>query len=101
TTSSNEEGYWFTNVWADGENKGRIYGASSLGANPFGEFKIDTQTGTILFSSETSVDCVLLEYATNGLNPNGSTCVHPYVEQAIINYIKLKLRENRRDFSLG
>lgn len=86
--------------YRNGRNLGNLFGLGG-GFTPFGYFRIDKERHKIAFTSEVPDGDIALEYITTGLKPDGSAQVHVFAEEALIQWVHWKARQQRNDVSLG
>lgn len=72
----------YTNEW--GEDMGRRYNNGT--GTPSNAFKVIRERNEIVLAS-TPDGKIILEYITDGLTTDSTTCVHPYAERTIIDWI--------------
>jgi hypothetical protein len=75
-----------------------IYGATYQITKP--SFRVFRDEGKIQFSSAATKD-IVMEYASNGIDPNGATYVPYHVAEALIEYLHWRDRKNNKKYSRG
>lgn len=90
--------YFNTVVWNDyGEPMGRIFG---LGAGIQDDvFSVFPGRNQIQLTEKISVDHILLQYISDGMNSDAATQITPYAYQTISNYIMWQMKENSRTYT--
>jgi hypothetical protein len=75
-----------------------FYGATYQLTKP--SFRVMRDEGKIQFSSASTKE-IVMEYASNGINPTGATYVPYHVAEALIEYLHWRDRKNSKRFSRG
>lgn len=95
-------GYEYNSTARNGEFMGKIFGIHG-GKNPYGDFKIDRERGLVLISGLTlpgaaiSVRSVFMEYISDINSVDGDFDVHPFMVEALKNWIYWKLIQRDRN----
>lgn len=92
--------YWSTVFWNQwGEPTGRLFG---LGAGATCDtFSVFPERNQIQLTESLSVDNIVLEYISDGMNADAATRISPYAYDTIDAYIKWQMMCNTRTYSLG
>lgn len=92
--------YWNTTYWNTyGEPIGRMYG---LGAGLQDDvFSVFPERGQIQLTEYLSVDNIVLEYISDGMNADAATRISPYAYDTIDAYILWQMKEHSRTYSAG
>jgi len=85
-------GYYPTLNWY-----GRMYGLNPEEAQANGRFTINERLGKISFSSDLAGLCIVFEYISDGLSPNGDTKVPKLAEDAMYKHIVHSLLATMRN----
>jgi hypothetical protein len=82
----------------NGELTGGWYGRSGGYRN--GYYRIDREKGQIALSSELSGESIVLEYISDGSNPDGKMKVNSLAEEALRSYMYWKVNQRRSEVPL-
>jgi len=85
-------GYYFSLHYRNGQFVGELYGGAG-GRHNDGYFRIDEERRQIVFNSEASVDEIILEYKSSGVNGDGSTMLRRQFVPALRAYIHWQRRQ--------
>ena len=90
--------FWFVTNWNNwGENTGRQFG----GTNYVDNFKVDKIHNQIKINEDLSVTEVLLEYISDGSDPDSASHIDSYAQAAIEAYAMWQFKENNRTYGTG
>lgn|ERR1017187_5304316 len=94
--------YYFSNFFRNGRNVGALYGHGG-GYNRHGAYRpnIDREAWQIQLSSHIRAKYIVLEYASNGMNPDGETTINEMAYEAELSFIKWQRDESKRALSLS
>lgn len=92
--------YYNTVYWNDyGEPMGRLFG---LGAGVQDDvFSIFPERNQIQLTERISIDHIILQYISDGMNSDAATQITPYAYDTIDAYIMWQMKENTRTYSAG
>ncbi len=79
---------------------GGLYGVGG-GFNGLGYYRIDEANNRIQFSSEVPSNQIVLEYISDGINPDGTAAVPTPAVECLINWVHWKRMEFKKGSSLG
>lgn len=89
--------FWYSNAFNDkGEFRGRVFNNTPAYRNSFEVFR---ERNEIQLDSAVSVDEVVLDYISDGLECGADTCVHPYALSTIQAYIIWQMKEHSRSYN--
>lgn len=92
--------YWNTVTWNNfGEFTGRMYGMGA-GSQP-DVFAVFRERNQIQLSELLSVDSIVLEYISDGMNSDAATRIDPYAIETIAAYIIWQHKEHTRTYSIN
>lgn len=96
-----EEGYWFLNIWSNGQFYDRAYGYGNGDEHNQGQFREDQVNRRFLFSTEWINREVIIEYITTGINECNKSFVPEIAREYLKTYIKYKFILHKPDRTLG
>lgn len=93
-------GYWWSNGFHNGQYVGGIYGLGG-GYNKYGYFRVNEERNQIQFTSNIPTSSIILEYISDGLNPDGTASVPTQATECLIAYVMWKIKQYKRNTPLG
>lgn len=91
-------GWPFLDHYRNGQWVGGLYGVGA-GFNGLGYFREDFSTNTIQFSSEVPSQTIILEYISDGLNPDGTAAIPVQYLECLLAWIHWKRLEFKKGVS--
>ena len=88
------QGYFLESVSRNGGFQGRLYGHGG-GYNRHGYYNVNKSGGFIDFSSEMTLDQVVLDYISDGYEVGKTTYIHVFAKEALIEYAFWKMAKYR------
>jgi len=95
-----EGGYYYAPHWRNGQFVGEMYGVGG-GYNGLGYFKVNPELNLIQFSPEVPRTEIVLEYASDGSDVNGSTLIPTIAVNTIVDGIFWLLAKHDNKLSLA
>ena len=86
-------GYPFTGYYQNNQFVNSMFGVGG-GFNSQGYYKINTETNQIQFASIVPDASFIMEYISDGMNPDGSAAVPIMAKEFLTNWINWKIAEN-------
>lgn len=93
-------GYPFLDGFVDGQWVGGLYGVGG-GFNSRGYFRVNEAMSQIQFTSNVPSETIILEYISDGINPDGTASVPKAAIEALITWVIWKSKEYQRGVSLS
>ena len=87
-------GYYYSPHYRNGQFVGELYGGRG-NQNNAGYYRIDKQRRKIVFNSEISLDEVILEYKSSGVEADGSTIVSREYVRTLVAYVHWQRKEHK------
>ena len=92
--------YWHTVYWNSyGEPTGRMFGAGAGVQDDV--FSVFPERNQIQLTENMTVDNIVLEYISDGMNADAATRITPYAYDTIDAYIMYQMKCNTRTYSAG
>lgn len=88
-------GYWWTNGFHNGQYVGGIYGLGG-GYNKYGYYRVNEEKNQIQFTSNIPTETIVLEYISDGLNPDGTASVPVEAVECLIAWVHWKRLEFKK-----
>ncbi len=93
-------GYFFSDHFHNGQWIGGAYGIGG-GYNGKGYYRVNEEKNQIQLSSQVPSTEIVLEYISDGLNPDGSANVPVETIECLIAFVMWKIKQYKKNTSLG
>ena len=93
-------GYWLIEGFHNGQYTGGIYGLGG-GYNSYGYYRVNEEKNQIQFTSNIPTNTIVLEYISDGLNPDGTASVPVEAIECLIAWTMWKIKQYKRNTTQG